>query len=170
MKPYSALAVANEFIDLAGKNHDVTPMKLMKLVYFAHAWNLGFIGDPLIDEEFQAWRYGPVSPSLYQAVKGYGDDPVTELLYIDKDWDYEPLRVIPKVDSDDSESREIIGTVWQVYGSHSAARLSQITHELGTPWRQIYDSYNGLIPYWKTIPDNMIKQYYSEKAKESAEE
>ena len=48
--PYSALAVANWFVEnLAG----TTPLKLQKLIYFAHGWHLALKGEPLIDEVVQ---------------------------------------------------------------------------------------------------------------------
>ncbi|WP_131993555.1 type II toxin-antitoxin system antitoxin SocA domain-containing protein [Dokdonella fugitiva] len=40
-------------------------MQLLKLVYLCHAWTLGLLGRPLLREEVQAWRYGPVFPALY---------------------------------------------------------------------------------------------------------
>ena len=53
---YQAVAIANAFIDIGKQNNatDLTPMKLQKLVYFAHGWNLGATGRPLINEEVEA--------------------------------------------------------------------------------------------------------------------
>lgn len=49
-----ALAIANEFIDLAAEREEqLTPMKLQKLVYYAHGWWLGLTSQPL------AWRGNP---------------------------------------------------------------------------------------------------------------
>ena len=36
-----------------------------KILYFAHMACLGEYGEPLIDEQFHAWLYGPVIPNLY---------------------------------------------------------------------------------------------------------
>jgi len=167
MKPYSALAVANEFLDLAGGNHDLTPMKLMKLVFLAHGWNYGFHGDSLINEVFQAWKYGPVSQSLYEAVRKYGDDPVTEPLTVVEAWNFQPMvKDTPKIDPCDSESRSIIRMVWESYGELSAVRLSRITHEQGTPWWDVNKKYGGNIPRWEEIPEDSIRNYYEAKMKE----
>ena len=62
---HSSLAIANEFIrrSLAAPEIELTQMKLQKLVYFAHGWNLvASDGDPLVEDEVQAWDYGPVFP------------------------------------------------------------------------------------------------------------
>ena len=63
---HDARQVANEFLSLAEEtNIPLTPLQVQKLVYFAHAWQLGLYGKPLIDTEFEAWRYGPVVPVVY---------------------------------------------------------------------------------------------------------
>ena len=74
---YPTKAVANYFIDLANaKKIQITPMKLQKLIYFAHGWHLAIIGEPLIDECVQAWSYGPVIDSIYHEFKEYGSGPI----------------------------------------------------------------------------------------------
>lgn len=61
---YSAKAVANYFLAQYGK-HGLNPLKLQKLVYIAHGWNLAVRNQPLVDNELpEAWEYGPVFASL----------------------------------------------------------------------------------------------------------
>src|SRR5437870_3577302 len=75
---YEARAIANYFLDLAKlANQELNPMKIQKLVYYAHGWNLALDGQPLIDEAVEAWTYGPVIPSLYHEFKKYGGGPIT---------------------------------------------------------------------------------------------
>lgn len=38
----------------------ISPMKLQKLVYLLHGWNLAIAEEPAIDSQFLAWPYGPV--------------------------------------------------------------------------------------------------------------
>lgn len=84
---HNPLAIANYFIELA-KNDDnlVSPMKLQKLVYFAHGWCLALADKPLINEKVEAWQYGPVVGSLYREFKKYGNEgitsPVVELKHL----------------------------------------------------------------------------------------
>jgi len=48
---YSSFEVANYFIKKSlQEKRPITPMKLQKLIYFAHGWNLGLAGKPLINE------------------------------------------------------------------------------------------------------------------------
>jgi len=44
--------------------------KLQKLVYYCQAWHLVWEGEPLFQEEIEAWANGPVVPALYQKHKG----------------------------------------------------------------------------------------------------
>ena len=64
-EPYSAKAVANYFLARAKESGEtLSPMKLQKLIYFAHGWHLAVFDAPLLDEEVQAWDYGPASNRL----------------------------------------------------------------------------------------------------------
>lgn len=38
-------------------------------------------GEPLVDEYFQAWDYGPVLPKLYHEAKFLGIKPVDDIFY-----------------------------------------------------------------------------------------
>ena len=68
--PVRARAVANEFIHLAkADGRSLTPLQLIKLTYIAHGWMLTLYGRPLIVDEVEAWKYGPVIPDLYQATR-----------------------------------------------------------------------------------------------------
>ena len=79
--PFSAAAVANEFLRLARRDEQtITPLKMQKLVYFAHGWHLALFGTPLIEEPVQAWQFGPVISSLYQEFKKFGSRAIRRLL------------------------------------------------------------------------------------------
>jgi uncharacterized phage-associated protein len=49
-------------------------LQMQKILYLAHMVYMDKnSGEPLVDEDFQAWDYGPVLPSLYYihpAIKG----------------------------------------------------------------------------------------------------
>src|SRR6266478_7178139 len=68
--PFDARGVANLLLDLADQQSTpVTNLVLQKLLYFAHARFLIATEKPLLTGYFEAWRYGPVHPAVYQAFR-----------------------------------------------------------------------------------------------------
>ena len=147
---YSAQAVANEFIDIAGKGH-LDPMKLQKLVYYAHGWHLAIEAAPLIRQHFEAWQFGPVIPDLYREFKAYGAGRVTA--YATEFSSITQSRIAPRIPeneaTDASEiARSLLQEVWGIYGIYTAIKLSNDTHKPGTPWANCYrpDHPHAIIP------------------------
>lgn len=145
---YSSFDIAKKILELSERdNQSVSPMKLIKLVYIMHGWHLGTRGTPLINDNIQAWQYGPVIPELYEVIKRFGTAPVDPkliLLYAKKE--LEP------------EDSEFIESVWPSYKDFSALELSALTHLQGSPWSQNYNNDERSIP----IPNEAIKSYYSD--------
>jgi uncharacterized phage-associated protein len=156
--PFSAQAVANEFIRIAGKGQ-LDPMKLQKLVYFAHGWHLAIEDRPLTRQLFEAWQFGPVIPDLYRAFKSYGAGNVTE--YATKFSPVHAHPITPRIrddqDRDASAAMDIVNDVWGVYGAYSATKLSNATHMDGTPWAKWYDPSKQSV----VIPNQDIREYFS---------
>ena len=101
--PYRSLAVANWFIENLSK---ITPLKLQKLIYFAHGWHLAIRDQPLIDELVEAWEYGPVIPNVYHEFKVFGNQPITETGTVWEMSDDKKIRVVrPKLPEDAESSR-----------------------------------------------------------------
>ena len=110
---YLAKAVANEFLKLAqNENATLTQMKLQKLVYIAHGFNLALVDSALLEDKIQAWQYGPVIPSLYGEFKSFGNSPITRNATITKiDNDFNINHKVPKID--DKKTKELIVAVWE---------------------------------------------------------
>lgn len=126
----------------------VTPMQLMKLTYLAHAWMLGLAGRPLLNEPVEAWQYGPVLPSLYQATKSYGSQPIDDV----------PAYAYPEEFTEDEKS--IMTQVADLYGKFTGIQLSSMTHQPGTPWDQTWKKTGKSSP----ISNDLIEEFYREKA------
>lgn len=128
---YNPKAVANYFIRVA-KNSDtaITPMQLQKLVYISHGWHLGLFSKPMIDDSFEAWKYGPVCSSLYQQFKSYGSGPIRHLA---------PMEPWKELSSSDRQTLVILEFVWKHYGQMHGVKLSNLTHAKGTPWAVTQD-------------------------------
>ena len=87
---YPASFIANGFLTRAIQEGNlITQMKLQKILYFAQGLHLATYGTPLIQENFQAWKFGPVIPEIYQIYKFYGSEPITDTTLADnvnRDW------------------------------------------------------------------------------------
>jgi uncharacterized phage-associated protein len=149
----SARAVANEFIRLAqADGRALTPLQLIKLVYIAHGWMLALHQRPLIGDRIEAWKYGPVIPSLYHDLKRYGGgsvkEPVSTFLH---------FRSVPELDEDESD---LVSQVYKAYGKRTGIQLSALTHQPGTPWADTWKpNFLGL-----AISNDLIADHYRQLA------
>lgn len=128
----------------------VTQMKLQKLVYFAQGVHLAKYGKPLLNENFQAWLYGPVIPEIYQDFKFYGSRPITNTK------SYTPSDSVKAPYFLDAEALDTIDYTWGVLKHYSAMSLSNWTHHPEGPWSKVYDPDIKSTP----IPNNDIKLYF----------
>jgi uncharacterized phage-associated protein len=165
----SAIAVANYFLakaKIVGKS--MTPMQIVKLVYVAHGWHLGLTGKPLFVDDVQAWKYGPVVPSVYNAFKKYGSGPILEPgteIKFDEGFNFGNLKassVVPEVH--DQQRRNLLDRIWDVYGSYDGITLSAMTHKTRTPWDIAYNDMGGKFQSGFPIPNELIRAYYKQKA------
>jgi uncharacterized phage-associated protein len=156
------MAVANELLALAKeRGFPVSPMKLQKLLYFAHGWHLALRGKPLIKESVEAWRFGPVIRSVYRAFKSYGghDIPGPGLTgLIPTGGGLQPF--YERVPAEDSDVLALLRKIVDVYGGMAAIELSRLTHRAGTPWRQAIDAAGGRLLMGVGIPDATIQAHF----------
>ena len=143
---YDPRAIANYFLDRAAEDEVLlTPMKIQKLVYFAHGWHLAIRHQPLINEQVEAWAFGPVIPSLYRTFRAFGNQPVcAPRPQAGAEWILPELPYYstqsPSIDDDSSRAgftKALLDKIWSVYGGYSATQLSNITHAADTPWSRI---------------------------------
>ena len=101
----NALSVANYFVELANKEgKPIHLLGLIKRVYIAHGFALALLRRGLLDRRFdkvEAWKYGPVIPSVYHSFKQYkrgNIDAYTTMLHQDEEGNYSFLT--PKVENE----------------------------------------------------------------------
>jgi uncharacterized phage-associated protein len=141
---YSPTTIANYFIKKHCDDTQLTPMKLIKLVYIAYGWYLALSdGEELVDEKPQAWNLGPVMPSLYHNLKHYGGNKVNE-----------PIPLFKNEEISDNDVA-FLNSIWNKYGKYNGIELSAITHTNGTPWSEIYPKGTNL-----EIPKSLILAHY----------
>lgn len=152
---FKATAVANTLLDIAkAHGQTLTNMQLQKLIYFAQGWALAYRGVTIVDEQAEAWPYGPVFPSVYHEFKRFGSAPIlTKATEFDpKNW----LREVPSVDNPDAKA--FLESIWASYGKFSGPQLSQMTHVDDGPWALARRESQGMRS--TDIPLGSITQYF----------
>lgn len=125
----SALAVAKCLLDIAREDGAPEPsfVRIQKLVYFAHGLFLALNDKPLIEEQLEAWVWGPIFPSLYYGLFGrdisqvLANGPVVE--------DEDVLAFIKPLD--------------KILRPLSTTQLSVIAHRKGSPWYEVVTTKTG---------------------------
>lgn len=141
---YDIKHIANELLKLESMTHK----KLQKLCYYVQAMHLAIYDEPLINTYFEAWVHGPVSPELYSTYKNKGMSLIEQ---------NNTCNI-----SIDSDKKQFIKLIHQVYGNLSANELENLTHT-ETPWinaRKGYDIYELCT---NVISEEDMRNYYSRK-------
>ena len=145
-------SVTNYLIEKSLDNEsEVTPLQLMKLLFFSHAWMLAIFDRPLFKQTFKVWKYGPVVPEIYHALKQYGKTPVSAAISLDG---------AAQVDFD-SEETAVLNKVFDEYSHIDGWVLSGLTHIPEGPWFTARLE-KGI---GSTISNKSIQAYYAQRRK-----
>ena len=114
--------ICEQYRKISGEAID--EMKLHKLLYFTQRESIALTGEPLFQDIFEGWRYGPVCVAVRNSfcqgeMLGNGFQPIAE------------------------PSAYIVNNIILQYGELASWKLSQITHA-ETSWR---NSRKGLAPH-----------------------
>lgn len=133
-KIYSAEEVARCFIKLANDEvidlnpktgekitEGITNLKLQKLLYFAQAAHLALYDQPIFKEEIQAWKFGPVVPTIYKKFSEYENTTLP----------------IKEGACTDTELHAFLEEIWKLFGKYSASELVHLSHS-HSPYRDTY--------------------------------
>lgn len=138
---YPSPVIAEYFIQ-KDKNMRSDIMKVLKLVYISHGFNLAIFDRPLIKEKVQAWQYGPVIPELYFRLKTNDLDTIS-VFYNDAQ----------ELESDEN-TKKLLDAVYTKYGKYDGIQLSNLTHQKNTPWDITVNKYKS------EITEDLIKEHY----------
>lgn len=158
---YDARQIANFVLDYAdAKGVPVTLMALLKLLYFAHGWYLAQHDAPLIKNRFEAWRHGPVIRAVYEEFQSEKGRPIRGRATILNPISAERF-IAPT--GFPSEVEDFIKNIFDAYGYLHAFRLSDLTHEQGSPWSELWNlkdwsSHPGMI-----ITNDKIRAHFLER-------
>jgi len=158
----NATAVANYFVDLAERDKvELKQLGLMKRVYITHGFSLAIFDMSAIDPRFdkvEAWKNGPVIPSVYHSFKYNGMSPIKDksiIVEVNKgDID------ISTPELEDKNIKAVADMVWDRYSEYDDFQLVELLHRSGTPWFWCYKEGENC-----KIPDSLTKAFYSKLVK-----
>jgi uncharacterized phage-associated protein len=150
--------VANAVLDRAqAAAWPLTNLDLQKIVYFLHGHFLRKHGRPLVEPEFEAWPYGPVHRTLYDAFKSYNDTPIEGRAEA-----FDPVRrqrrQLP--DLNDVEALQIINEFLPHYLHMPTHMLVGMTHQGGTPWSETVERAKEHLNFGMKISDALILERF----------
>ena len=149
--------VANFFIRLSLSDSEdyITNLKLNKLMYYAQGWSLARLGKPLFQNDIQAWKYGPVIPSVYHSFKHNGNNPITRKSEIAVSESADGTLDFSTPEVKDKDIMMVLDFVWDRYRNMSTSELIALLHREDTPWAYCYRVGRNV-----EIPDLITKAYY----------
>jgi len=157
-----SFAAANYIIEKLNeeKIDDLTNLKLQKLLYFAYGVHLSLFNEKLFNDEIQAWKLGPVIPSVYNEFKDHGKNPIganVRAVILKGDYSGE-VDEIPEIDEWTNENKaKSLFIACSAYGEKKAWDLVDILHNgEKSAWKKNYsETTRGII-----IPDEDIKSEF----------
>ncbi|MDR1982324.1 MAG: DUF4065 domain-containing protein [Holosporaceae bacterium] len=136
----NALSVANYLVECAiNENVEIHLLGLIKRVYIVHGFSLAIYDKPAIDSRFdrvEAWKYGPVIPSVYHSFKHYRDNPIVETVEIIEEYNGDkPKFATPELH--DEQIKRVCDMVRKRYRNLNDNDIVKLTHMSGTPWGDV---------------------------------
>lgn len=163
MSKVSAGAVANYLIENAGnRNIEFQQLGLMKRLYIVHGFSLGMFNKSILDapyDRIEAWKYGPVIPSIYHEIKHFGSKPIPKafkcsITHTGDNFPWVLNSEEPMLK--DKDIKKTCDFILEEYQGKEDRQLIALTQDEGTPWWQTVRT-NG---YSSEIPNDLIKNYY----------
>ncbi len=157
--------VARCFIRLARRDHRrLTPLKLIKLLYFAHGWHLAIFGEPLLREGIAYGPHGPVVASLHERYRNDRHDQARGGRSLEELPETHPAgkrsRIVEQSQREWRQVQRLLEKVWETYGGLEETRLASIAHKPGSPWQMHRDEIGSSESDNRHIPDFLIEEAF----------
>lgn len=146
--------VADYFLAVADNGGDyISNLKVQKLTYYAQAWHLALHGQPIFQEDFQAWIHGPVLPELYEAFKTFGSKPINSM-------EGKGEGVLENFRNQyGNDFAEFMEEVTREYFPKTAYELEELTHN-EDPWKMARLGLAEDCPSTAVITKESMRNYY----------
>lgn len=129
----------------------ISQLKLYKLVYYAQAWSLVFLKEPLFRDEIQAWKHGPVPVTLRANYGTYGRSAIPEPA--------EDVNELAQLFT--NKQLKVLDLVWEKYGEFNATKLYKLCH-IEAPWVEARGGLPLDADSRVLMPQSRMRQYYAQ--------
>ena len=134
--------VSNYFLSISPMSNK----KLQKICYYSYSWYLNMYKKELFKNNFEAWRHGPVNPTLYKKYKSYGYRDIIE---------YDNVEIPYSI-------KQFLDKIYECYGKLTAGDIEQLSH-IEDPWKKTRIGLFDFEPSNKVIRKELIENYYINK-------
>jgi uncharacterized phage-associated protein len=167
----SASSLTNYLLNYDSLKNKLTNLHLQKVIYLIHGFTLAIANISIINHSFdeciEAWKFGPVIPSIYHEFKHLTDNPignekesiVTSAIDVDFPQFFKPIlsntevkQILVKQISD----WVITNIITNNNTLRPASKLVELTHLEGSPWHQVFQEGKKHIE----IENNRIQDYF----------
>lgn len=114
---------------LGKSTKDLSNLELQKTLYFTEIEYIKKFDKHLIDDDFEAWQYGPVAKDVYWEYRNYGANS------INKPQDKEIRAISNKLNN---EEQEIINKTIEDCNKQTYWNLVEKSHKEGGAWKRSY--------------------------------
>ena len=129
-------------------NRGITNLFLQKILYYIKAIGKLLVENPIITDECEAWRFGPVFPNIYEKYKNFGKQEII----LDLPVDY-AKNLLTK------EEKQVTDFVLNTFGIYNIWFLKDLTH-MEEPWLSARNGIDEEAASNNPIDDNLIDDYF----------
>ncbi len=138
---------------ILAKQGSISNMKLQKLLFYVESVFMATTNKSLFEEDFEAWRHGPVIPSVYHEFKKYS--VLRSNIPFTRESTVEQLKL-------PAEYVELIDKIIEVFGEHDGDILSMHTHK-DEPYKVARAGVPEGVASNAIMNKTQIKKYYRAK-------
>lgn len=132
------------------KGYEITNLSLQKILYYTKGFSSIMLGKDIIEEDCEAWAYGPVFPPIYNKYKDLGSSVIIDY---DKTIDYTNLLA--------ADERKVLDHVMDCLGIFNGKVLMKMTHK-ERPWLEARAGIPEFAPSCNIISEDLIISYFEE--------
>jgi uncharacterized phage-associated protein len=157
---YDPRAIANAILAQADRRgRTLTHLSVQKLLYFAHAAFLVRYRRPLVRGVFEAWEHGPVCRPVYDALKGYGREPISAMISQQNPF---TKAIAPVEIPGDVLVEDHIADLMRSHGHLTASQLRDLSHRPRGAWAIVWERSKTGVTLGNRIDDKLTAERFGQ--------